>query len=34
LRPHTAPEAMVIFHASQFGDAAWHRTKLADLLLA
>jgi alkylation response protein AidB-like acyl-CoA dehydrogenase len=23
-----------IFHASQFGDAAWHRTKLADLLLA
>jgi acyl-CoA dehydrogenase len=23
-----------IFHASQFGDAAWHRAKLADLLLA
>jgi len=22
-----------IFHASQFGDAAWHRAKLADLLL-
>jgi acyl-CoA dehydrogenase len=22
-----------IFHASQFGDAAWHRSKLADLLL-
>jgi acyl-CoA dehydrogenase len=23
-----------IFHASQYGDAAWHRAKLADLLLA
>lgn len=23
-----------IFHASQYGDAAWHRRKLADLLLA
>jgi alkylation response protein AidB-like acyl-CoA dehydrogenase len=23
-----------IFHASQFGDAAWHRAKLAELLLA
>ncbi len=23
-----------IFHASQYGDAAWHRKKLADLLLA
>jgi alkylation response protein AidB-like acyl-CoA dehydrogenase len=22
-----------IFHASQHGDAAWHRSKLADLLL-
>jgi alkylation response protein AidB-like acyl-CoA dehydrogenase len=23
-----------IFHASQYGDAAWHRSQLADLLLA